>query len=61
MEIVAALSLFFDRVPWLGALLAIPIMAVAIASVGPAWQNIGVLLASTLVIGTNARVLTVVG
>lgn len=59
LEIGAALSLFFDRVPWLGALLAIPIMTVAIATAGPSWQNIGVLLASILVIGTNARVLTV--
>jgi hypothetical protein len=31
------------------------------AKVGHSWQNIGVLLASTLVIGTNARVLAVVG
>jgi putative oxidoreductase len=61
IEIGAALSLFFDRVPWLGALLAIPMMAVAIATAGPSWQNIGVLLASTLVIGTNARVRAIVG
>jgi uncharacterized membrane protein YphA (DoxX/SURF4 family) len=61
IEIGAALSLFFDRVPWLGAVLAIPIMIVAIATAGPSWQNIGVLLASTLVIGTNARMLAVVG
>lgn len=60
MEIGAALSLFFDKVPWLGALLAILIMAVAIATAGPSWQNIGVLLASTLVIGTDSRVLAVV-
>ena len=61
LEIGAALSLFFDRVPWLGAVLAIPIMTVAIATAGPSWQNIGVLLASALVIGTNARLLAVVG
>lgn len=60
MEIVAALSLFFDRVSWLGALLAIPIMAVAMVTAAPSWQNIGVLLASALVIGTNPRVLAVV-
>jgi putative oxidoreductase len=60
IEIGAALSLFFDRVPWLGALLAIPVMVVAIATAGLSWQNIGVLLASTLVIGTNARVLEAV-
>ena len=60
MEIGAALSLFFDRVPWLGALLAIPIMAVAIATAGSSWQNIGILLASILVIGIDPRVLAVV-
>jgi uncharacterized membrane protein YphA (DoxX/SURF4 family) len=60
LEIVAALSLFFDRVPWLGALLAIPIMTVAIATAGPSWQSIGVLLASSIVIGTNTHVLAVV-
>lgn len=61
IEIGAALPLFFDRVPWLGAVLAVPIMIVAIATAGPSWQNLGVLLASTLVIGTNARMLAVVG
>ena len=61
MEIEAALSLFLDRAPWFGAVPAIPIMAVAIVTAGPSWQNIGVLLASTLVIGTNSRVLAGVG
>ena len=61
LVIGAALSLFVDRGPWLGALLAIPMMAVAIATAGPSWQNIGVFLASTLVIGTNARIRMIVG
>jgi uncharacterized membrane protein YphA (DoxX/SURF4 family) len=61
IEIGVALSMLFDRVPWLGAILAIPIMIIAITTAGPSWQNIGVLLASTLVIGTNARVLAGVG
>lgn len=60
LEVGAALSLFFDRVPWLGALLAIPIMVVAIATAGPSWQNIGVLLTSSLVIGTDTHVQAVV-
>ena len=53
VEIGAALSLFLNRVPWLGALVAVPIMTVAIATAGPSWQNVSVLLAGVLIFGTE--------
>lgn len=57
VEIGAALSLFLNRIPWLGAFLAVPIMTVAIATAGPSWQNVSVLLAGVLLVGTERRVL----
>ena len=56
IEIGAALSLFLNRAPWLGALVAVPIMTVAIATAGPSWQNVSVLLAGVLLVGTERRV-----
>ncbi|WP_323192056.1 DoxX family protein [Halostella sp. PRR32] len=57
IEVGAALSLFLNRVPWLGALLAVPVMAVAIVTAGPSWQNVSVLLAGTFLFGSDRRVL----
>lgn len=43
LELVAAILFVVDRVPWLGALVVAPIMAVAAITAGPSWQNVGVL------------------
>jgi uncharacterized membrane protein YphA (DoxX/SURF4 family) len=53
LELVAAGLMLFDRVPRLGALVAIPIMLVAVATAGPSWQNLGVLVGSFVLIGLD--------
>jgi uncharacterized membrane protein YphA (DoxX/SURF4 family) len=53
LELVAAGLMLFDRVPRLGALVAIPIMLVAVATAGPSWQNLGVLVGSLVLIGLD--------
>lgn len=60
LEVGAAVLLFLDRTPWLGALLVIPVMAVAIATSGPSWQNVSVLLGGLVVFGTDSRVVRAV-
>lgn len=60
IEIGAALLLFLGRESWLGALLAVPVMAVAIATAGPTWQNVGVLIAGSILFASDERVLTAV-
>jgi uncharacterized membrane protein YphA (DoxX/SURF4 family) len=55
IEVGAALSLFSNRAPWLGAFLALPVMAVAIATAGASWQNVSVLSGGILIIGTTYR------
>ena len=53
LELVAAGLMLFDRGPRLGALVAIPIMLVAVATAGPSWQNLGVLVGSFVLIGLD--------
>lgn len=53
VELVAAGLLLLDRGPRLAALLAIPIMLVAVATAGPSWQNLGVLVGSVVLVGLD--------
>lgn len=53
LELVAAGLLLLDRVPRLAAFLAIPIMLVAVATAGPSWQNLGVLVGSVVLVGLD--------
>lgn len=55
IELGAAGLLFWDRGAWLGALLALPVMAVAAATAGPTWQNVGVFFAACVVLAGRAR------
>jgi uncharacterized membrane protein YphA (DoxX/SURF4 family) len=55
IELGAAGLLFWDRRAWLGALLAVPVMAVAAATAGPTWQNLGVFFAACVVLAGRAR------
>lgn len=53
LELVAAGLLLLDRLPRLAALLALPIMLVAVATAGPSWQNLGVFTAAFMLIGLD--------
>lgn len=48
LELVAAAALFLDRHAVLAGLSLVPVMAVAAATAGPTWQNLGVLAAGLL-------------
>ena len=49
--IAVASALLLDRIPRISTLLAMPVMLVAAATVGPTWQNLGILLAAGVLIG----------
>jgi uncharacterized membrane protein YphA (DoxX/SURF4 family) len=51
IEIAVASALLLDRIPRISTLLAMPVMLVAAATVGPTWQNLGILLATGVLIG----------
>lgn len=53
IELAAAGLLLLDRLPRLAALLTIPIMAVAAATAGPTWQNLGVVTAAVALFGID--------
>jgi len=49
--IAVASALLLDRIPRISTLLAMSVMLVAAATVGPTWQNLGILLATGVLIG----------
>jgi len=50
VELAVAALLVLDRAPRGSAILVIPVMAVAAATAGPTWQNLGVLVAAVALI-----------
>lgn len=55
LELVAVALLILDRVPWIGALAVVPIVAVAAVAAGPTWQNLGILGAALVLVALDAR------
>jgi uncharacterized membrane protein YphA (DoxX/SURF4 family) len=51
IEIAVASALLLDRIPRISTLLAMPVMLVAAATVGPTWRSLGILLATGVLIG----------
>jgi uncharacterized membrane protein YphA (DoxX/SURF4 family) len=54
IELGAAGLLFMNRVAWLGAVVVLPVMAVAVATAGPTWQNLGAFFAACIVLANEA-------
>lgn len=59
-KLLAATLLVMDRAPRAAALLAAPIMPVAVLTAGPSWQNVGVLAAAAIVLGSDRRMMEMV-
>lgn len=53
LELGAAALFLLDRAPRIAALIAVPIMVVAVGTAGPTWQNVGVLAAALVLIALD--------
>ena len=59
VELAAAALLFLDRAPRAAALLVVPVMAVAVVTAGPAWQNVSITGAAILLVALETAADTV--